>query len=169
MIFLVDFVARGLGWGVEIGAKFWVVFGISATFGPIFAGHVADRIGFGPALRAAFLLEIAAIAIPALNITNPWLLLTSSIIVGGFVTGTVPLVLGRIHELLPHHPTEQKAAWSVATVAFALFQAAAAYGLSFVFAHSGGNYQLLFVIGAAAMTLALAIDLISSHGPRQSR
>ena len=74
MIFLVDFVARGLGWGVEIGAIFWVVFGISATFGPIFAGHVADRIGFGPALRAAFLLEIAAIAIPALNITNPWLL-----------------------------------------------------------------------------------------------
>ena len=96
--------------------------------------------------------------------------LTSSIIVGGFVTGTVPLVLGRIHELLPHHPTEQKAAWSVATVAFALFQAAAAYRDSLSCSRTVvATLQLLFVIGAAAMTLALAIDLISSHGPRQSR
>ncbi len=160
MIFLVDFVARGLGKGVAVGAEFWVVFGISATIGPILAGHVADRIGFSLALRGAFLLEIMAIAIPAMNVTSaPWLF-ASSIVIGAFVTGTVPLVLGRIHELLPHHPNEQKAAWSVATVAFALCQAVAAYGLSFVFAHSGGNYQILFVIGAVAMTLALVIDLV---------
>ncbi|HVX36193.1 MAG TPA: YbfB/YjiJ family MFS transporter [Hyphomicrobium sp.] len=160
MIFLVDFISRGLGRGVEVGAIFWVVFGISATFGPILSGHVADRIGFGPALRAAFGLEIIALAIPALHITNLTLLFVSSIIVGAFLTGTVTLVLGRIHELLPHHPQEQKAAWSIATIAFALCQAAAAYGLSFVFAKSGGDYQLLFMIGSASMTLALAIDLI---------
>jgi predicted MFS family arabinose efflux permease len=129
MIFLVDFVARGLGKGVAIGAEFWVVFGISATIGPILAGHVADRIGFRAALRSAFLLEIVAITVPAMNVTSaPWLF-ASSIVVGAFVTGTVPLVLGRIHELLPHHPNEQKAAWSVATVGFALCQAVAAYGL----------------------------------------
>jgi predicted MFS family arabinose efflux permease len=169
MIFLVDFIARGLNRGVEVGAEFWVAFGISATFGPIFAGHVADRIGFGPALRAAFLLQIAALAIPAFNLTTAPLLLLSSMIVGGFLTGTVTLVLGRIHELLPHRPAEQKAAWSVATATFALFQAAAAYGLSFVFARTGGDYQLLFVIGTAAMALAFAIDVASSLRMRVER
>jgi Uncharacterised MFS-type transporter YbfB len=30
MVFLVDFVARGMGKGVQIGSEFWVVFGIAA-------------------------------------------------------------------------------------------------------------------------------------------
>jgi predicted MFS family arabinose efflux permease len=173
MIFFVDFVARGLGRGVEVGAELWVAFGISATFGPIVAGHIADRIGFDRALRAAFLLQIAALALPALNLVATSLLLLSCVTVGGFLTGTVALVIGRIHELLPHHPAEQKAAWSVATVIFALFQAAAAYGLSFVFAHTQGDYELLFAIGAFAMALALAIDVscslrvrVESNDPR---
>ena len=165
MIFLVDFVARGLGKGVEVGSEFWVLFGIGATVGPVIAGHLADRAGFAAALRLAFLLEIAAVAIPATGLGTLWLIL-SSVVVGAFVTGTVPLVLGRINELLPHHPAQQKAAWSVATVCFALFQASAAYALSFVFAQSGGNYRLLFIIGAAAMVIALAIDLVVAVATR---
>lgn len=161
MIFLVDFVARGLGEGVEIGARYWVLFGIGATIGPVLAGHLADRIGFGAALRLSFTIEAVAVAIPAFGLGEAWLM-ASSIVVGAFVTGTVPLVLGRIAELLPHHPAQQKLAWSLATVFFALFQAAAAYGLSFVFAATGGNYRLLFFIGAGAMVLALAIDLIAA-------
>ncbi|MGJ4859015.1 YbfB/YjiJ family MFS transporter [Labrys sp. La1] len=167
MIFLVDFVARGLGEGVEVGALYWVVFGIGATIGPLLAGHLADRIGFGAALRTAFLLEAVAVALPAGVMGQPWLI-ASSLVVGAFVTGTVPLVIGRIHELLPHHPAQQKRAWSLATVWFALFQAGAAYALSFLFAQSSGNYRLLFVIGSAAMILALAIDLIANRsGPRR--
>ena len=159
MIFLVDFVARGLGKGVRVGSEFWVLFGIGATVGPVLAGHLADRAGFAAALRLAFLLGIAAVAIPATGLGTLWLI-ASSVVVGAFVTGTVPLVLGRINELLPHHPSQQKAAWSVATVCFALFQASAAYGLSYIFERSGGNYPPLFVIGAAAMVTALAIDLV---------
>ncbi|WP_348644830.1 YbfB/YjiJ family MFS transporter, partial [Methylobacterium sp. WL116] len=135
-----------------------MLFGLGATVGPILVGHLADRTGFGPALRLAFLVEAGAIAIPALGLGPSWLIL-SSVAVGAFVTGTVPLMLGRIGELLPGEPERQKAAWSVATVAFALFQAGAAYGLSFVFAHTAGNYTLLFALGTAAMVLALAIDL----------
>ena len=45
---------------------------------------------------------------------------------------------------------------------FALCQAASAYALSFVFAQSGENYWLLFVIGTGAMVVALAIDLIAA-------
>ena len=169
MIFLVDFVARGLGRGVAVGAEFWVVFGISATVGPIISGHLGDRIGFRAALRTAFALEILALAVPALHVTNEFWLFVSCIIVGAFVTGTVTLVLGRIHELLPHHPAEQRAAWSVATVGFALCQAIAAYGFSFIFAHSGGDYQILFTIGAFAMTLALTLDFGSAQWERRSR
>ncbi|SME99567.1 Predicted arabinose efflux permease, MFS family [Tistlia consotensis] len=165
MIFLVDFVARGLGQGIEAGAAYWVLFGLGATAGPILAGALADRTGFGTALRLAFLLEACAVAIPALGLGQAWLI-ASSVVVGAFVTGTVPLMLGRIGELLPHHPAQQKAAWSRATAAFALFQAAAAYLLSFVFAESGGDYRLLFVAGTAAMVLALAIDLAA--GPAAS-
>ncbi|MGG6894302.1 YbfB/YjiJ family MFS transporter [Rhizobium sp. BR 315] len=161
MIFLVDFVARGLGKGLQVGAEYWVLFGIGATLGPILAGHLADRTGFGAAMRFAFLLEAVAVAIPAFGLGQSWLI-ASSLVVGAFVTGTVPLMLGRIAELLPHHPAQQKAAWGIATVFFALFQAAAAYGFSFIFGRTGGNYQMLFFIGTAAMILALAIDLTAA-------
>ena len=167
MIFLVDFVARGLGKGVQVGSEFWVVFGIAATVGPLAAGRLADRIGFGAALRLAFLLEAGTVAIPALHPGWIWLI-ASSVVVGSFVTGTVPLVLGRINELLPHHPAQQKAAWSFATVGFALLQAAAAYGLTYVFASDGGDYRPLFLIGSAAMVAALALDLATAATVKRS-
>jgi predicted MFS family arabinose efflux permease len=167
MIFLVDFVARGLGKGVQVGSEFWVVFGIAATVGPVAAGRLADRIGFGPMLRLAILLQAGAVAIPALGLGSIWLVL-SSVIVGSFLTGTIPLVLGRISELLPQHAEQQKAAWSFATVGYALVQAAAAYGLSFVFARNGGDYRPLFLIGSAAMVAALVIDLLTTAVVKRS-
>jgi predicted MFS family arabinose efflux permease len=164
MIFLVDFVARGLGRGVAVGAEYWVLFGIGATVGPLFAGALADRVGFGRALRIAFVIQICGVAIPALGLES-WWLMVSSVAVGAFVTGTVPLVLGRVHELLEHHPAQQNPAWRTATVGFALFQAVAAYGLSFLFSRDG-DYRLLFTIGTAAMLIALAIDFIAAAGSR---
>lgn len=160
MLFLVDFVARGLGRGVAVGAQYWVLFGIGATVGPLFAGALADRVGFGRALRIAFVLQIGGVAIPALGLGS-WWLMVSSVVVGAFVTGTVPLVLGRVHELLEHHPAQQNPAWRTATVGFALFQAVAAYGLSFLFSRDG-DYRLLFAIGTAAMLVALAIDFVAA-------
>jgi predicted MFS family arabinose efflux permease len=170
MIFLVDFVARGLGQGLEVGAEYWVLFGLGAMAGPILTGHLADRIGFGPALRLAYLIEAVAVALPALGPAfglGPIWLMLSSVVVGAFTPGIVPLVLGRVHELLAHHPAEQPAAWSAATTSFAVLQAGGAYALSFLFANSGGDYRLLFAIGAAAMLLALAINLVAAISTRQ--
>ncbi len=161
MIFLVDYVARGLGQGLQTGAEYWVLFGLGATAGPLLTGHLADRAGFGPALRLAYLLQAAAVVLPALGL-GPVSLIISSVVVGAFTPGIVPLVLGRVHELLAHHPAEQKGAWSAATISFAMLQATAAYGLSFIFAESGGNYRLLFVIGTMALLAALAIDLVAA-------
>lgn len=167
MIFLVDFVARGRGEGLQVGAQYWVLFGIGATVGPLLAGVVADRIGFGRALRLSFLVEAFSVAVPALGLGTVWLM-TSSVIVGAFVTGTVPLVLGRVHEILAHHPAQQSSAWQTATVGFALFQAVAAYGLSFLFSYSDGNYALLFIIGTSAMLIAFVIDVVAVAKKRYS-
>jgi predicted MFS family arabinose efflux permease len=128
MIFLVDFVARGLGQGLQAGAAYWVLFGLGALAGPILSGHLADRIGFGPALRLAFVIEAVAIALPAVVSSQIWLIV-SSVVVGAFVPGIVVLVLGRVHELLAYHPADHKSTWGVATISFAILQAIAAYGM----------------------------------------
>jgi predicted MFS family arabinose efflux permease len=168
MIFLVDFVARGLGQGLEVGAGYWVLFGLGAMVGPLLAGRLADGAGFGSALRLAYCIEAFAVALPAFGLGPVWLML-SSVIVGAFTPGIVPLVLGRVHELLAHHPADQKAAWSMATTSFAVLQALAAYGMSFLFAHGGGDYRLLFGLGAGAIALALALDLVAAIAGRVDR
>lgn len=158
MVFIVDFVARGLGQGIAAGSRYWVLYGLGAIVGPLVTGHLGDRSGFGPALRAAFLIEATAVLLPTVS-TAPVSLIVSSVVVGGFTPGIVPLVLGRIHELVPHSSQQQGAIWSHATTSFAMFQAAAAYGFSWIYAQTGGDYLALFGLGGGAVVLALAIDL----------
>jgi predicted MFS family arabinose efflux permease len=159
MIFLVDFVARGLGQGLETGARYWVLFGLGAMVGPVLAGSIADRIGFRLTLRIAFLVQAIAVGVLVVD-TNPISLIVSSIIVGAFVPGIVPLMLGRVHELTFGDTKIQKTAWSLCTTAFALGQAGGAYGLSYIFAHTGSAYALLFAFGAAALGFAFTIDIL---------
>jgi predicted MFS family arabinose efflux permease len=168
MLFLVDFVARGLGQGLDSGAQYWVLFGLGAVVGPVLSGHLADRTGFGLALRFALFVQSVAVALPVLGIGTAGLIV-SSLVVGAFTPGIVPLVLGRVHELLPHNAAAQKASWSRATTGFALMQAAAAYGMTFVFTQTGGDYRLLFTLGAGLILTALAIDLAMRLFPSQPK
>jgi predicted MFS family arabinose efflux permease len=158
MIFLVDFVARGLGRGLVTGAQYWVLFGIGAMLGPLVSGRVADRIGFASALRCAFVVQAGFVALLVFS-ASPISLSISSIVVGAMVPGVVPLVLGRVHELIPRDADQQRKAWGLCTTSFALGQAAAAYGFAYLFAHTGGAYRMLFALGAAALGAALVIDL----------
>ncbi len=98
MVFLVDFIARGLERGLAVGALYWILFGVGALAGPVLAGQLADRIGFGRALRLVLVLQIAAVALPALS-ARPVALGLSSLVAGASVPGVVPLVLGRVREL----------------------------------------------------------------------
>lgn len=164
MLFLVDFVARGLHQGMQVGSTYWVWFGLGALIGPVLAGHFADRIGFGRALRAAFLIEALAVALPVLG-QGAGALMLSSIVVGAFTPGIVPLALGRIHELVPRHPAQQRTAWSRATTSFAVLQAAAAYGMSYLFGRDG-SYTLLFTLGSLALLLAWAVDVACERWQR---
>jgi len=161
MVFLVDFLARGLGHGIDDAAQIWVLYGIGAILGPMLAGAIADRIGFRYALRSAFAVQACAIAVVA-SMSDVPLLMASAFLVGGLTTGGVALVLGRVRELTGGQSEPQVAAWSIATVSFAVGQAASAYFYSFLFAEIG-SYGLLFAFGAALAALAFAIDIASSR------
>jgi predicted MFS family arabinose efflux permease len=158
MIFLVVFIARGLGQGVDAGASYWVVFGLGAIVGPLLSGRLADRAGFRTALRLAFGLQVVAVLAAALDHSAPTLIV-SSLIMGAAVSGVVPLALGRAHELAGRHPDGQRAAWRSATLAFACAQALGGYVLSYLLARTGGDYALLFELGAGSLGLALLVDL----------
>ena len=154
-IFFVVYISHALGRGIEFGALCWIGFGVGATVGPIATGYIADRIGFGKALRLAFLVQAAAVGLPAIA-TGTLALMISGFVVGALTLGVVGLVLGRIHELI-EDPAAQNRAWSFATTAFAIGQAAAAYGDTYLFDRTG-SYTLLFAIGAASLGLALVTD-----------
>jgi len=160
MIFLVDFVARGLGRGLAVGARYWVLFGIGALIGPLVSGRLADCIGATAAMRLAFFVQAVCVALLAIS-TIPLSLTISSLIIGAMVPGIVSLALGRVHELIPHDTDRQRKAWGLCTTAFALGQAIAAYGFSYIFARAGGDYQVLYGIGAAALATALVIDMLT--------
>src|SRR5690606_14186734 len=90
MVFLVDYVARGLGQGIAIGGSYWVLFGVGALVGPLIAGRLADRFGFGPSLRAVLVLHIVSAGLLAFD-QSTIILVISSVMVGSAVSGTVPL------------------------------------------------------------------------------
>ena len=160
MLFLVDYVARGLGRGLDAGASDWVVFGIAAVFGPVLAGQLADRVGFRAALRLAFCAQAAAVALPVVTSASGWIAVSSAV-TGAFVPGISTLVLGRIHELIQDGPAQARA-WAHATTAWALAQAIAAYGYSYLFGRTD-DYSLLFGIAVAAIMLALGLELVAGR------
>ena len=157
MVFLVDFIARGLGRGLATGAQYWVIFGAGALVGPLVGGYLGDRVGFRVALRLAFLLPALCVALPLVTVSG-FALAVSSFVVGASVPGTVAIAIGRTRELVPGDPAGQAAAWGWCTTSFAIGQAIAGYAFSWIFAHSENGYPILFGIGAAALFLAFAID-----------
>jgi predicted MFS family arabinose efflux permease len=156
MVFLVDYVARGLGAGQHVGAMIWVMYGLGAIVGPVSYGFLADRLGARRSIR--LVLMVQAIAVAALPMSGTFAALALlAVIIGSFPPGIVPLALARVHELVPGHHAQQ-IAWSRATVSFATFQAISGFAYSVLFNASGGNHRLMFVVAAGAMVGALLLE-----------
>jgi len=157
MVFLVDYVARGLGAGQHLGALIWVMYGLGAIVGPVSYGFVADQLGAKSSIR--LVLAVQAIAVGLLSISSTiWALALLAVVLGSFPPGIVPLALARVDELIPGHH-QQQVAWSRATVSFATFQAIAGFAYSALFNASGGHHALMFVIAAGAIVVALLLEL----------
>lgn len=158
MVFLVDFVQRGLAGDPHAGAYYWILYGVGAMMGPPLYGWLGDRLGPRSALR--LVLAMQAVAMAALTLAHGGALLAAAaFMVGTFPPGIVPLALARIHDLIPHDPLAQNRAWSRATVSFATFQAVAGYAYSAVFSATGGQHRVLFAVGAVALVVALLAEL----------
>jgi predicted MFS family arabinose efflux permease len=133
--------------------------------GPLAGGHLGDRIGFRTALRLSFVAQALCVALPLVTASSIGLAV-SSFVVGAFVPGIVAVTIGRTRELIPGDPAGQAAAWGFCTTAFALGQAIAGYGFSFIFAQSDNPYPALFLLGAAALLLALIVDFVTGGLPK---
>ncbi|MCD9113646.1 YbfB/YjiJ family MFS transporter [Pseudomonas bijieensis] len=156
MVFLVDYVARGLGAGAHVGALVWVMYGLGAIIGPVSYGFLADHLGARRSIRLVLLVQAIALGLLAISHTFMALALLA-VVIGSFPPGIVPLALARVHELVPNHHRQQLA-WSRATVSFATFQAVAGFAYSALFNASGGHHALLFLISAGAILVALTLD-----------
>ncbi|MEH2512289.1 putative MFS family arabinose efflux permease [Nitrobacteraceae bacterium AZCC 1564] len=158
MVFLVDFIARGLGAGTYVGSMFWIWYGIGAIVGPPLYGFLADRIGPRPTVRVVVLIQSLVLA--GIYVADSQLLLAVlTVVIGTFAPGIVPLMLARVRESIPHDVHKQNVAWSRATILSAAAMAIAGYAFSALFNASGGNHRLQFLTAALLLVVALFGDL----------
>lgn len=166
MMFLVDYISRGLGAGTHRGALVWTLYGIGAIVGPVVYGYLADRLGARMAIRLVLLIQLVALGV-LVESQDLYLIGGAVLVIGSFPPGIVPLALARVHQLVDGH-ARQNATWSRATVSFATFQALAGYAYSALFSASQGNYRLLFAVAVGAVALALVLELPALLGRRNA-
>ncbi|RED51986.1 YbfB/YjiJ family MFS transporter [Aestuariispira insulae] len=160
-VFWVDFIARGLGHGKELGGFFWMLVGLGAVFGPVLAGWSADKIGFKWAMTLAFGMKAAAVSLPLIDTSLP-LLTVSSLVVGAIIPGMVALVSGFTAVLVG--PEKNRQVWGWMTFAFAILQAVSGFFMAWLFDVTA-SYFPLFQAGWIALAMGAILALIS---PRPS-
>lgn len=154
MVFLVDFIARGLGLGTHLGSVFWAIYGLGAIAGPPLYGYLADRMG--PRSTITLVSLVMTVMLAALYVTGNLIVLGAvTAVIGTFAPGIVPLVLARVHEIIPHNAPRQNIAWSRASILSAASMAVVAYGYSALFNATGGNHRLLFLTAAGLLVIAM--------------
>ena len=168
MVFLVDFVARGLGRGLNAGAIVWVLFGAGALCGPIVSGRLADRFGAAMAMRAVIATEMLCLLV--LLVSSSWIAIgASALVAGSIVPGITAVMLGRVGTMAGSDGVARQRGWTLATVAWAIGQAVGAYGLAWVYGQTN-DYELLFAAALAAMAAAAILEaaLALQTGVRQT-
>jgi len=158
MRFLVDYVARGLGWGSHEAALFWIVYGVGAMIGPMAYGWMSDRLGASATSHLMTWLQIGAVVLMMFS-THHLVLMLATLVIGSYPPGVPPITLARLHRILPGDAHGQNIVWSKATTVFALTQALAGYGYSYLFAQSGGDHRILMGVGAAALAMIILSDV----------
>jgi predicted MFS family arabinose efflux permease len=166
MVFLVDFVARGLGRGLTAGAIVWVLFGMGALCGPIVSGRLADRFSAAIAMRAVIATEMVCLIVLLLS-SNLVAIGASAVVAGSIVPGITAIMLGRVGAMAGSDGVARQRGWTLATVAWAMGQAAGAYGLAWVYGQTN-KYGLPFAVALVAMAAAALLEAtLALQSPRR--
>ena len=153
MIFLVDYVARGQGRGLAAGSIAWIMFGIGAACGAVVFGRMADRIGAAPAMTVVIVAQFACLLALAF-VQVPVASGVAALVSGLCLSGITSTMLGRVQDAAGADPVARQRGWTEATVAWAIGQASAAYGLAWLYARTGGYSAILGTAGAALVLAA---------------
>ena len=153
MVWWPDFIARGLGQGTAVAAKYWILYGIAGACGPALWGRLGDRFGAAPMLRAAMAVQALALLLPLLNRSGPVLVL-STLCGGATAIGLTALTLTRARDLAGD---EASAVWRVSTATFGLSQTLVGFLMAWLYAATQGH-EALFVTGLAGALIGTALS-----------
>ena len=166
MVFLADFVARGLGRGIDAGAVAWVLYGVGALVGAVMAGRMADWVGPAATMRTIMAVEGAALVV--LLVTDSAPAIAVSIVFAGMTAPAISAVmLGRVAQMAGGHPAVRQRGWTQATVAWAVGQAGGAYAMAWLYG-SSGEYALLFAAALAALGAAAGVEVLLALQPART-
>ncbi len=152
MVFWPDFIARGLGLGTQAGALGWLGFGLAASLGGVVFSRLADRLGAGPAIGIAVLVQVLSLILPLIW-TGPLSLGASTIGAGITVLGITALTLVRSRELGGEAAPRL---WRLATAIWGVTTAAAGFFMSWLLATTDSHLPM-FATGLAAALIALIL------------
>lgn len=160
MVYFADFVVRGRSLSTEEAALAWFLFGSGGIAGPLIGGRVADAWGGAVAVRAALVVQVAALAVVFLPGRPP--LFAAAVLGGLAAVGISAATLARSREIAG---PAAGAVWVRATAAFAIAQAATGFGYAWLFA-STRSHEALFAVALGLSVAALVPDLLAARGPR---
>ena len=153
-IYWVDYVARGLDLGMELGGLYWILVGVGALLGPMACGWLADKAGFTTALVTIFALLAIGVAIPVV-VAVPLTLVLSSLIFGA-QPGLSAVISGRTGQVVGKENMAEVWRWMVLSVG--VTKAVAGYLMVWLFDVTG-SYTILFLSGGAALALGAILSL----------
>jgi predicted MFS family arabinose efflux permease len=153
-IYWVDYLARGLGLGMEVGGFYWILVGVGALTGPLACGWLADRVGFAAALVTIFAVLAVGVAVPVL-LAVPATLVLSSLIFGA-QPGLSAVISGRTGQVVGRENMAEVWRWMVLSVA--VTKAIAGYLMVWLFDLTG-SYAFLFMTGGVALALGALLSL----------
>ncbi len=160
MVFLVDYIARDVGLGVTDASHYLLVYGLGSLTGPVIYTFVTGRIGLRATLRAGIVVQLLSCVLLLAGESTAFLA-AASFLAGVGMPGLVAAFLLRSQQLSGGNVDAHRALWGATTAAFAVGQAIAAFGTSYLldqFGEGGIGYPLLFAAGAACLAAAFALD-----------
>ena len=160
MVFLVDYIARDVGLGVTDASHYLLVYGLGSLAGPVLYTFATGKIGLRTTLRAGIIVQLVSCVLLLVGESTAFLA-AASFLAGLGMPGMVAAFLLRSQQISEGNVDAHRALWGATTAAFAVGQAIAAFGTSYLldrFGEGGIGYPLLFGAGAACLAAAFALD-----------